>query len=188
MRKRKKFRKILSIFLCVVSLTVVFSVSVFADRALLTGSGVAFADGESTFEYLYDGDSSDFYIIYLYRERVSIQHVVDGVFGLAGEFEIDYVDCYYNRSNGQYIYFDSTNDKEEIVITCRSDSGIFYDIVPIRKGDPLVYIQDFTEMVFGVVTDFSKIIAENALMLLFAIGLPVCSFGVGLLIRLKERT
>ena len=188
MRKRKRFRKVLNIFLCVLSLVVVLSVSVFADRVSLTGSGVAFTDGESTVEYLYDGDSNDFFMLYLYRDRVDVYHVVDGNFSLVYSANIDYVDFYYNRSTGEYIYFDSSNDVEEIVISVRSDSGIFYDIVPIRKGDVLVYIQNFTEMIFGVVTDFSKIISENALMLLFAIGLPVCSLGVGFLIRLKDCT
>ena len=95
-----------------------------------------------------------------------------------------------NLPSGEYIDFVSVqNGKETVMILVRgTDLHDYCDLVPIRNGDVLVYIQNFTEMIFGVVTDFSKIISENALMLLFAIGLPVCSLGVGLLIRLKERT
>ena len=44
------------------------------------------------------------------------------------------------------------------------------------------------DAVLGAVTDFAEIVSGNALMLLFAVILPVISFGGGFLIRLKHRT
>lgn len=43
-------------------------------------------------------------------------------------------------------------------------------------------------VISNVVINFAKTVSENPLIALFAIGLPVISFGAGLLLRIKERT
>ena len=191
MCKRKRFRKVLNIFLCVLSIMVVFSVTTFAvdGDGYVSAKGLKYTDGDITFEFEV-GSQTNYDALYIYRESYIVYKVVDGQFEEVTSGTHEYIDRLYNRATGEYIDFVPVqNGKEAVMILVRgTDLHDYCDLVPIRNGDVLVYIQNFTEMVFGVVTDFSKIITENALMLLFAIGLPVCSLGVGFLIRLKERT
>ena len=190
--RKKRVRKFLNIFLCVLSLTVVFSVTAFAAAngdGYVSAKGLKYTDGDITFEFDV-GSQTNYDALYIYRESYMVYKVVDGRFKEQASGTHEYIDRLYNRATGEYIDFVLTeNGKEVVMILVRgTDLHDYCDLVPIRNGDVLVYIQNFTEMIFGVVTDFSKIITENALLLLFAIGLPVCSLGVGFLIRLKEHT
>lgn len=49
-------------------------------------------------------------------------------------------------------------------------------------------VSDAMTSVGSVFTDIAETIANTPLLLLFAVALPVISFGVGLLIRVLHRT
>ena len=195
MCKRKRFRKVLNIFLCVLSIMVVFSMTVFAGDAVFRyhcGSFTIYDDGE----FLYDSPSLEikdgemFYAVFtssmlrVYFCRVNN----DGnkVFDAYYEHALDPYLYVYDRNTGEKFYVE---EGEQLCFDITNRSGTLnYVLDVIHEPISTTQIAKSMDMVFGVVADFSKIITENALLLLFAIGLPICSLGVGLLIHLRERT
>ena len=194
MHKRKKFRKILNIFLCVLSIAIVFSVTALADSSsnsfVITEGYYRFNDTISISDSI---SSSGYYSIVLNFEsngiayerllfdegmlRLYYRETVDGVLGVAA----------YNFKNDEW--YDS--DLRDIyvssdVVLSEDDYEWFMD--NLSYNNYLPWILGTMDSVFAVVTDFATFVSENALLLLFTVGLPVCSLGVGLLIRLKERT
>ncbi|MBP3554575.1 MAG: hypothetical protein J6K63_02935 [Clostridia bacterium] len=167
-------------------MTVILSVTASAAKVTLRAGSLAYHDGNIDFSYAFDSAAGKRYSVQFYRERVIVFDTSSADYLKIEDHAYAYVDHFFNRATGEYVYFGSEDD-EYITIYLTDDTAI-YDLVPIRDANVLAYVHNFSEMIFGVVTDFSKIISENALMLLFVIGLPVCSLGVGFLIRLKERT
>ena len=169
--------------------------TVFADDVVFRhpcGSFTIYDDGE----FLYDSPSLEiknnemFYATFTPSQlRVYFRCVNnDGntVYDSCYECALDPYLYVYDRNTGEKFYVE---EGEQLRFDITNKSGTLnYVLDVIHEPISTTQIAKSMDMVFGVVADFSKIITENALMLLFAIGLPVCSLGVGLLIRLKERT
>lgn len=195
MQKRKKFRKVLNIFLCVLSLAVVFSVTVFAKTG--TASSLFVYDDQYNVVFTQEIDFTDyiantnmFYIVF------NDCHSDDSL--LLIQFRHRYYDDAgikqdvlvreYSCSKFEYVYDMTTGARyylgDFVIFTPESMPGKFM----IVNESYLTKVEEVFSSVFGVVTDIAEMVSDNALMLLFVIGLPVCSLGVGFLIRLKERT
>ena len=188
MCKRKRFRKILNIFLCVLSIAVVFSFSAMA-ADVFNGSGFRFYDSDLNIDveytYLDNGDEILNYYFYISSDQCIVgKSLVSGGTLPVHTFDLPKFDYVWDAITGEIFYL---NDGDYLQIKTSDADGRYYDLRLCREGY-LSGLPDFMTIVVRVITDFSKIITENALLLLFAIGLPVCSLGVGFLIRLKERT
>lgn len=186
--RKKRVRKFLNIFLCVLSLTVVFSVTAFAST-VFGGSGFRFYDSDLDIDveytYLDNGDDILNYYFYISSDQCIVgKSLVSGGTLPVHTFELPKFDYVWDAITGEIFYL---NDGDYLQIKTSDADGRYYDLRLCREGY-LSGLPDFMTIVVRIITDFSKNITENALMILFAIGLPVCSLGVGLLIRLKERT
>lgn len=181
MCKGKKFRKVLNVFLCVIYLTVVFSVSAFAVEKVC-GVTVCDVNGNLLVESC-DDSSSEYLVLRFYDGYIQLEsHANNGdLIEILSVVDV-YYDYFICRETGKMFF------SGEYFLIIDSADAEYYRLDAIVEGLPLEFVGSCVSAVFSVISDFAGFISENTLMLLFAIGLPVCSVGVGLLIRLKERT
>lgn len=179
MFKRKKCRKFLNVFLCVLSIVAVFSVTVFAADKVYA-SDVTIHAGDEIYNFEYSEGAYYHYITFSqgyigFRTVYSDTTIADDYV----TYVVDY-EYFHDLNSGKKFY-----PGDSVAIT--QAATVSYDLYAVSSIDSVSVFMTM-DFVVGVVTDFADLISENALLFLFVIGLPICSFGVGLLIRIKERT
>ncbi len=190
MKRLKKRSRFLRVFFLVLCFSVAFSVTTFATTHgdYEYADGLKYTDGDLVFD-IPEGNPDDYFALYVYRDSYIYYHVVNGGFTKVEEGTYEPIDHLFNRASGKYIdWHVGASGKDTVMFMVRGDvMDGYYDVVPIRIGAGYGASAVMETISFSVkqVSDF---ITQNAILLLFAVILPVVSFGGGFLIRLKHRT
>lgn len=180
MKRLKKRSRLLRVFFLVLCFAVAFSVTTMA--ASEKCDTVVFYDYDGSILYeLTDDDSLYFYSIAFGKDEIRINKNLASDSSIVEAFpaiEIEY-DYFSDQKRGTHF---SAGD--QIIVNDKTD-GLF-ELRPYRLDIDYSFVGATVSTIFESVGTFAEFVSKNALLLLFAVVLPVISFGTGFLIRVKR--